>query len=103
MSEATSLPEKKKRKENQDLESKDSKPKDLTSKDSKSKDLESRESCWNIMNFFKLLEEMETKKISEKSGKSNCKGPVGSRIEYSYHIKINDPARREEMPRKPVS
>jgi len=103
LSEATSLPEKKKRKENQNPESKDSKPKDLKSKDSKSKDLESRESCWNIMNFFKLLEEMETKKISEKSGKSNCKGPVGSRIEYSYHIKINDPARREEMPRKPVS
>lgn len=103
MSEATSLPEKKKRKENQNPESKDLEFKDSKSKDSKSKDLESRESCWNIMNFFKLLEEMETKKISEKSGKSNCKGPVGSRIEYSYHIKINDPARREEMPRKPVS
>lgn len=92
MSEATSLPEKRKRAENQDLES----------KDLKSKDLESEESCWNIMNFFKLLEEMETRKIPEKSGRNTCKGPVGSNIEYSYHIKINDPARREEKPRKPI-
>lgn len=102
MSEVTSLPEKRKRKKNQDLESKDLKSEDSESKDLKSKDLESRESCWNIMNFFKVLEEMETKKISEKSGRNTCKGPIGSKIEYSYNIEINDPTRREKKPRKPV-
>lgn len=86
MPEVTSLPKKRKSTKNQNLES---------------MDLESRKSCRNIMNFFKTLEEMETKKISEKSGRNNCKGPVGSKIEYSYHIKINDPARREENPKKP--
>lgn len=87
MSEATSLPDKGKRKKNSDLES---------------KDLESRKSCGNIMNFFKTLEDLERKKISEKSGRNTCKGSVGSKIEYSYNIKINDPARREEKPRIPA-
>lgn len=85
MSEVTSLPKKRKSTKNQNLES---------------MDLESRKLCGNIMNFFKTLEEMETKKISEKSGRNNCKGPVGSKIDYSYHIKINDPARQEEDPKK---
>lgn len=97
MSEATSFPDKRKSKKNPDLESKD-----LKSKNPESKDLKSRESCWNIMNFFKLLEEMETNKIPEKLGKSTCDGPVSSKIEYSYRIKINDPGRKEKMPRKPV-
>jgi len=42
------------------------------------------------MDFFRLLEEMEKEKMSEKSGRSACKGPVGSKIEYSYRININD-------------
>jgi hypothetical protein len=49
----------------------------------------SEELCPNIMNFFKLLEEMETKKISEKSGRCICRGPIGSKIEYAYCIKFN--------------
>lgn len=107
MSEATSFPDKRKSKKNPDLESKDLKSKNPESKDPesknlKSKDLKSRESCWNIMNFFKLLEEMETNKIPEKLGKSTCDGPVSSKIEYSYRIKINDPGRKEKMPKKPV-
>jgi hypothetical protein len=91
------LPEKRKCTKNQDLESKDSQPKDLESKESGP-----TESCWNIMNFFKTLEEMETRKISEKSGRNICKGPVGSEIEYSYHIKINNSEEREKESRRPV-
>jgi len=55
-----------------------------------------------IMNFFKLLEEMETKKIPEKSGRRTGKGPVGSKIDYAYRIKII-PERRVRKPRKPLS
>jgi hypothetical protein len=92
------LPEKRKSTKNQDLQSKDSQPKDLELKESVS-----TESCWNIMNFFKTLEEMETKKISEKSGRNTCKGPVGSKIEYYYHIKINNSEGREKESVRPVS
>ncbi|MDY9926971.1 hypothetical protein [Methanosarcina sp.] len=50
-----------------------------------------------------MLEEMETKKISEKSGRNTCKGPVGSKIEYSYNVLINDSERKAEKPGKRVS
>lgn len=76
MPEATSLPEKRRSK--------------------KSGDTKPRESCGKIMDFFRLLQEMETKNISEKSGKNTCKGPVSFKIEYSYRIKINDPERKPE-------
>lgn len=83
MSEATSLPEKRKRTKNEDLES--------------------RESCRKLMSFFKLLEEMETNKISDKLGRNSCKGPIGSKIDYSYHIKINNAENGTEKPWKNVS
>ncbi|MCC4769477.1 hypothetical protein FXV91_04480 [Methanosarcina sp. DH2] len=83
MSEATSLPEKKRH--------------------TKDRNSESRESCWKMMDFFRLLEEMETKKISEKSGRNICKGPVGSKIEYSYNVRVNDSERKAEKPGKRVS
>lgn len=54
------------------------------------------ESCGKIMDFFRLLQEMETQKISEKSGRNTCKGPADSKIEYSYHIKINDPGKKQK-------
>ena len=82
MSEQTSLPEKK--------------------KCTKIMDEKSRESCPSILNFFKLLEEMETSKSFDKSGYSVCKGPVGSNIEYAYHIKINS-GKEEENPGIPAS
>lgn len=82
MPEATSSPEKRRRKENGNPEP--------------------RKSCGKIMDFFRLLEEMEKEKISEKSGKSACKGFVGSKIDYSYRIKINDPERRVEKPGRHV-
>jgi len=68
----------------------------------KTKDTESREFCQPIMNFFKLLEEMETKKVSEKSGRRICKGPLGSKIEYAYRIKIN-PEKKAGKPERSVS
>jgi hypothetical protein len=68
----------------------------------KAEDTESRESCLQIMDFFKLLEEMESKKISEKSGRRICKGPFSSKIEYAYDIKIN-PEIKVEKPGKSVS
>ena len=83
MPEATSLPEKRRH--------------------TKNGDSEPRKSCGKIMDFFRLLEEMEKEKMSEKSGRSACKGPVGSKIEYSYRIKINDPERKAEKPGKRVS
>ncbi len=72
---ATSLPEKRRR-----IKSEKTKP---------------EESCGKIMDFFRLLQEMETQKISAKSGRNTCKGPAGSKIEYSYHIKISDPGNKQ--------
>lgn len=65
-------------------------------KSTKTKSLRCKESCPSIKNFFKLLEEMETNKISEKSGNHACKGPLGSNIEYTYLIKINPGIEVEE-------
>lgn len=77
MPESTSFPKKRKR--------------------TKTEDTESTEFCQQIMNFFKLLEEIETKKISEKSGRRICKGPLGSKIKYAYRIKINPEKRQESL------
>lgn len=82
MPEATSLPEKRKR--------------------TKSRDLEPEKSCGKIMDFFRMLEQMEKEKISEKSGRNTCKGPVGSKIDYSYRVKINDPQKRVGKPGRHV-
>lgn len=62
----------------------------------------SRKSCPSILNFFKLLEEMETNKIFEKSGNFTCKGPLDSNIESAYHIKINS-EKEAEKPDIPAS
>lgn len=62
----------------------------------------SRKSCPSILNFFKLLEEMETNKIFEKSGNFTCKGPLDSKIESAYHIKINS-EKEAEKPDIPAS
>lgn len=56
----------------------------------------------SILNFFKLLEEMETNKIFEKSGNFTCKGPLDSKIESAYHIKINS-EKEAEKPDIPAS
>jgi len=93
VSEVTFFPEKRERTKNRNPES----------KDAESEGSVSRESCWNIMNFFKLLEEMDREETSEKSGRNNCKGPVGSKIEYSYHVKINNPEMEVERSWKPIS
>jgi hypothetical protein len=80
--EATSSPEKRKRTENGNSEP--------------------RKSCGKIMDFFRMLEEMEKEKMSEKSGRNTCKGPIGSKIQYSYRVKINDPEKRVEKPGRRV-
>jgi hypothetical protein len=62
----------------------------------------SREPCPSILNFFKLLDEMEKNKSFDKSGNYICKGPIGSNIEGVYHIKIN-PGIEAENPELPAS
>jgi hypothetical protein len=62
----------------------------------------SREPCPSILNFFKLLDEMEKSKSFDKSGNYIFKGPIGSNIDGDYHIIIN-PGIEAENPELPAS
>lgn len=54
-----------------------------------SKSLTTEEKPSKLFNFLKLLEEMETQNISQKSGSGTAKGPFSSKAEYGYSITID--------------
>lgn len=54
-----------------------------------SKSIKTEEKTSGLYNFLKLLEEMDNKKISQKSGSGTANGPFSSKAEYGYSITID--------------